>query len=661
MEPTLFLIKVTLLLGVALLVARLLGRANPRWRMRVCEAAILGVLFLPLLSLLPSPMALTFPEQFLPDSAPVAAEVESGQSQPMFAEADGGVLPSASEEAAVNANESGFTLSLSWPEALLAAYLLGIFFLILRQVWGGWRMNQVVAGLRAAPERVESLLNDLVKELSVAQRPTLRVTDEQVSPFVTGFRNKTIVLPATLLEEGHESTLRLALRHELHHLVNRDLLRASLIQLFVMVLWFHPFAWLLRRVHVLAMEELGDRVAAEEVGTTAYSATLAQLVLDLRTDRGMRPATLGLFHTPQILSRLRRLRQPAPYGPLSAARSWLAIVLLALAVPMLLSTWTLGHPKHRLKNPEQKKSLVMVLPEKEQKEADEMANKVLGYLIQQQEENGSYAMGGSHRVGFTGLVGMSFHAHGGLDPASPYHRPMIRCFNYIVTQQKENGMIGSSMYEHSIATWFMASLVDKIQGNQRGTRDMIQKAVAVMEKAQAIKKIDAAKGGWRYSPVSRDSDLSVSVWVLRALWAAKEAKVTVSNEVIAAGVKYVQRLQNADGGFAYVSGAGQSNVGRTGMGLYVLQRVGLSDTTEAKKAAAYLIKNGAEGKKTYPFYGQFWGASAMSLRGGDDAKAFAKTILPGLKKAQAEDGSFVSPAGPLMGAASVALTLGSVK
>lgn len=661
MEATLLLLKVTLFMGAALLTARLLHRANPRWRMRVCEAAIVGVLLMPLLSLLPSPWSLTLPKQFMPEAMTSSAGAENAPAQPMFSEGESSaVLPSAEDEAAVTATESGLTLSISWPEALVTAYLLGAVFFVLRQIWGGWRMNQVVSGLSPASVRAESILDELVDDLSVSQRPHLRITDEQVSPLVTGFRQKTIVLPATLFEDGYESALRLALRHELHHLANRDLLRTSLFQLFVVVLWFHPLAWFLRRVHVLAMEELGDRVAAEEVGTTAYSATLAQLVLDLRTEGMMRPATLGLFHTPQILSRLRRLRQPAPYGPLSTARSWLAIVLLALAVPMLFSTWSLGHPKHRLKNEEEKKSLVAALPEKEQKDADEMANKVLGYLLSQQEENGSYAMGGSHRVGITGLVGMSFHAHGGLDPASPYHRPMLRCFNFIVTQQKESGIIGSSMYEHSIATWFMSSLVDKIQGSQAGTRNMIQKAVDVIEKAQAVKKIDAAKGGWRYSPLSRDSDLSVSVWVMRALWAAKEVKAKVSDEVLAAGVKYVQRLQNDDGGFSYVAGPGQSNVGRTGMGLYVLQRVGLGDTKEAKKAAAYLIKNGAEGKKTYPFYGQFWGAAAMSLRGGDDAAAFAKTILPGLRKAQSKDGSFKSPAGPLMGAASVALTLGSV-
>jgi len=41
-----------------------------------------------------------------------------------------------------------------------------------------------------------------------------------------------------------------------------DLRRERLMLPGIALLWFHPLAWLLRRNHFAALEELGDRVAA---------------------------------------------------------------------------------------------------------------------------------------------------------------------------------------------------------------------------------------------------------------------------------------------------------------------------------------------------------------------------------------------------------------
>jgi hypothetical protein len=58
-----------------------------------------------------------------------------------------------------------------------------------------------------------------------------------------------------------------------------------------------------------------------------------------------------------------------------------------------------------------------------------------------------------------------------------------------------------------------------------------------------------AEGGWRYQPVPRDADLSVTICQIDALRAARNARLFVPTKTVDACTRYVRQSQNPDGGF----------------------------------------------------------------------------------------------------------------
>src|SRR5258707_3319967 len=60
------------------------------------------------------------------------------------------------------------------------------------------------------------------------------------------------------------------------------------------------------------------------------------------------------------------------------------------------------------------------------------------------------------------------------------------------------------------------------------------------------------EGGWRYTPQSRDADISVTICQIMALRAARNAGFAVPKSKVDACVKYVKRCQDIrEGWFTY--------------------------------------------------------------------------------------------------------------
>ncbi len=95
----------------------------------------------------------------------------------------------------------------------------------------------------------------------------------------------------------------------------------------------------------------------------------------------------------------------------------------------------------------------------------------------------------------------------------------------------------------------------------RHLAEALPESVAVVRpRAQKVSKNDSNRGGWRYSPDSGDSDMSVTVWQTMALRAAKNAGLDVPKQAIDDAVAYIRRLYQPDsekrgavklGGFGY--------------------------------------------------------------------------------------------------------------
>lgn len=218
---------------------------------------------------------------------------------------------------------------------------------------------------------------------------------------------------------------------------------------------------------------------------------------------------------------------------------------------------------------------------------------------------------------------------------------------------------GSRMYGHGITALMLAEVlgmgIDEQQ--DRLIRQHLYKAVDLILWAQTQKKPDnvGQYGGWRYEPNSGDSDLSVTVWQVMALRAAKNAGMEVPKKAVEDAVRYLKGTYHsaraADGspkdlksGFAYQTGGGPT-YSTAAEGLLALQVCGAYEIPEVKGAADYLLGFTLDPNTSFFFYGTYYYSQGMYQRGGKHAEAARKNVEECLLAKQNPDGSWVAKNG----------------
>ena len=130
------------------------------------------------------------------------------------------------------------------------------------------------------------------------------------------------------------------------------------------------------------------------------------------------------------------------------------------------------------------------------------------------------------------------------------------------------------------------------------------------------------EGGWRYQPVRDDADLSVTICQINALRAARNAGLFVPKETVEACIDYVKQAQNPDGGFRYMLRGGSSAFPRSAAGIVALYSAAVYDDDAVDDGIAYLKQHRPDDRflRRLPhyFYGHYYAAQAMWIRGGDD-------------------------------------------
>jgi hypothetical protein len=156
--------------------------------------------------------------------------------------------------------------------------------------------------------------------------------------------------------------------------------------------------------------------------------------------------------------------------------------------------------------------------------ADPAVENALGWLRRIQQADGSFPENYGDSTGIPALAGMAFLSKGHLPTEGPYAVAINRSIDFILANQKpeglfEKGNAGSGpMYAHNIATLFLAEVSGMVDPTRQARIDAaLPKALALILRAQAVKKDERNQGGWRYHPGSNDSDTSCSGWALMAL------------------------------------------------------------------------------------------------------------------------------------------------
>ena len=318
-----------------------------------------------------------------------------------------------------------------------------------------------------------------------------------------------------------------------------------------------------------------------------------------------------------------------------------------------------------------------VLTADEWERVDGSVDRALAWLASQQQRDGSFPTLPQGQPGVSGLCVLAFMAHGHLPGEGPYGETVQRGVDYIISCQKQNGLLalvapnGPTMsravshavgyplcYNHAIGALVLSETY-AMEGAERAkaVEPVIEKALrATLEMQNWPKDHEVDKGGWRYLDDNGDvdSDLSITGWQLMFLRSAKNAGFDVDEEPIARGVEYVRRCFREDiKRFTYMLvPEDRSTRAMSGAGVLALAHSGLHNTREAQVAGDFLLQaqfdtyNAPGRGQTHIddseryHYALLTCSQAMYQLGGRHWEEFFPPMVKVLLDAQAADGSW---------------------
>jgi hypothetical protein len=266
----------------------------------------------------------------------------------------------------------------------------------------------------------------------------------------------------------------------------------------------------------------------------------------------------------------------------------------------------------------------------------------LSWLAQQQNADGSFGQGAYRsNIAVTALSGLAFMSSGSSPGRGPYGLQIDKALQFVMDNTSRAGLIAipqtasnGPMYSHGFGTLFLAEAYGMTHRPE--IREKLEKAV------QLIVDTQNNEGGWRYQPVRRDADLSVTVCQINALRAARNAGMFVPTETVNACIRYVKQSQNPDGGFRYMLMGGSSDFPRSAAGLVALYSAAVYDTKEIDSGIVflkrYLPARNVGQRFNHYYYGHYYAAQAMWIRGGEEWNLWYPAIRDELVRRQSPQG-----------------------
>jgi beta-lactamase regulating signal transducer with metallopeptidase domain/HEAT repeat protein len=290
---TIVLVKITLFVVVAYLVAVSLRRASAGARHLVWLATLVGLVMLPAalewrpirVPVLPPSANYTAPAatEHAATRSPIAVEKTAAPSATASPAAS--VSPSTLEESPIPTVQamtagSAFASATRYSVWLVGLWALGVLALVARLVHGLLTVRRIA---HRAPEvdgaAWRAALHEVADRLDMEELPRLVVSDAVRVPFACGFRHPTIVLPTEAMSWTDERR-RVVLLHELAHIQRRDMFGHLLSRLACVMYWFHPLVWMAARHLRAESERACDDLA---IRSGARASDYAQHLLDIVT------------------------------------------------------------------------------------------------------------------------------------------------------------------------------------------------------------------------------------------------------------------------------------------------------------------------------------------------------------------------------------------
>ena len=247
---------------------------------------------------------------------------------------------------------------------------------------------------------------------------------------------------------------------------------------------------------------------------------------------------------------------------------------------------------------------------------DAAISKALQFLAVNQKRTGAWEIGGNESMAGTSLAVMAFLAAGHLPDEGPYGASITKGVNWVLDNQHESGVLSldrghGQMYNHGITTLMLGEVVGLMpKRDAKKCRKALEAGILVILFAQNRDKQRGHVGGWRYTPSSTDSDLSVTAWQLLALRAAKNVGCDVPAENIDAAIEYVKQCFARNRGFGYMPSRGATPT-MTGTGITALEVCGVHRSAEILTAARQLLSRPLQKNDSYFFYGAYYSSVGM--------------------------------------------------
>jgi len=284
-------------------------------------------------------------------------------------------------------------------------------------------------------------------------------------------------------------------------------------------------------------------------------------------------------------------------------------------------------------------------------QVETMFERGLRYLVTSQTEQGNWSDASGAEPGVVGLAVISMLAHGEDPNHGPYAQAIRRGLGYILKQQNvTNGYIGTSMYNHGFATLALAEAYGTVEIPELG--EALKKAVSLILSAQTRSQ----QNGWRYTPDSRDADVTVSGCQLVALFAARNAGIPVPDEALKKGLAYLAQCRGADGGYGYTSAAGAKPT-LTAIGSLCFSLAHEKEGDGFKASLAFLRTHMNYRDRYYPYYYEYYMSQALFHADEASWNEWNALNIRYLAASQSADGSWPGNKGNSFNTASALLSL----
>lgn len=266
-----------------------------------------------------------------------------------------------------------------------------------------------------------------------------------------------------------------------------------------------------------------------------------------------------------------------------------------------------------------------------------------------------------YRTAAASLAGLAFLANGHLPGDPVYGLVVERAMAYVKPSMNADGYLGqddrSGMYIHAICTLFGLSYLGMADDPARDAElaEWCRRSLRVIEEAQKVARLEHARGGWRYTPHTDESDVSVTSWQLLTLHAARQCGYEVEEDGLHAAIRFINGAYMEEGsgaelkaGFVYRPGvSNRPEPGSTGAALFVKSLIERQPDPRAAKALAFLERHppawGGEQYGGYFFFSSFYMAQGMFQAGDDTWARFIGPMRRLLLERQAGDGSWPYP------------------